>query len=146
MKQRRCVRCGKLFRTRRSKVECGSCALLIAQGRGGDTEKLPSLNEFGPKPKADLPKLLNASMLSEPVTYTIKGVEVRNLKGEAKPIASFEEVPVQWVINKTNIAALVKKLGNVELSQLAGHKVTLASMSTTFQGAQTEGIRIVTVA
>jgi hypothetical protein len=112
---------------------------------GGDNEELPKLEEFGPKPKADFPPLLKASNLKEPVTYTIKGVEVRNLRGEAKPIASFEEVASQWVINKTNIAALFKKLGNVELAALAGHKVTLAAVATTYQGEQTEGIRIVQV-
>jgi hypothetical protein len=104
---------------------------------------MAKLNEFGAKPKADYPPLLKASDLKEPVTYTITAVEVRNLKGEAKPVASFKETRSQWVINKTNIGALAKKLGDVELAALVGVKVTLAAVSTTYQGSQTEGIRIV---
>jgi hypothetical protein len=104
---------------------------------------MAKLNEFGAKPRQDFPALLKASDLTEPVTYTITAVEVRNLKGEAKPIASFEETPKQWVINKTNIGAFVKKYGDLELSGLVGKKVTLAAVSTTFQGSQTEGVRIV---
>jgi hypothetical protein len=101
------------------------------------------LNEFGAKPRQDYPPLLKASDLTEPVTYTITAVDVRNLKGEAKPVASFAETPKQWVINKTNIGAFVKKYGDMELSGLVGKKVTLASVSTTYQGSQTEGIRVV---
>ena len=104
---------------------------------------MAKLNEYGAKPKADLPPLLKASDLSGPTDFTISAVEVRSLKGVAKPVASFSGESRQWVINKTNIGAFVKKYGDVELSALVGKKVTLASVSTTYQGEQTEGIRIV---
>lgn len=104
---------------------------------------MASLSEFGPKPKADYPPLLKAADISEPVTYTITAVEVRSLKGEAKPVASFAEIKSQWVINKTNIQALVKRYGNVQLSELVGKKVMLAKVPTTYEGDQTEGIRVV---
>ena len=104
---------------------------------------MPKLGDYGPKARQDFPPLLKAADLKQPTTLTVKAVRVATLKGESKPIASFEEIPQEWVINKTNIAALVKRYGDAELSSLVGKKVILASVGTTYQGDQVEGIRIV---
>jgi hypothetical protein len=104
---------------------------------------MPKLGEYGPKARQDFPPLMKASDLKEPTTYTVKAVRVATLKGESKPIFSFQEDPKEWVVNKTNAAALMKKFGDVELSVLVGLKVTLASVGTSYQGEQTEGIRVV---
>ena len=104
---------------------------------------MPKLVEFSPKAKQDFPPLMKASDLKQPTTFTIKAVRVATLKGESKPIASFEESSKEWVINKTNVASLAKKYGNIELSELTGKQVILASVGTTYQGDQVDGIRIV---
>ena len=130
-----------MFRTRKSKVECGSCAYLIASGRGGD--RMPKLGEYGPKAKQDFPPLMKASDLKQPTTYTVTAVRVATLKGESKPIVSFKEGKAEWVVNKTNAASLAKKFGDIELSELVGKQIILASVGTTYQGDQVDGIRVV---
>jgi hypothetical protein len=140
MKERRCVRCGKLFRTRRSKVECGSCALLIAQERGG--EIMPRLGEFGPKQTAELAPLMKAEDLKQPQTFTVKAAIATNIKGKLRPRLTFEESDKEWIVNASNAAILAQMYGDIELGQLIGKKVRLASVPTTYQGKPVQGIRV----
>ena len=104
---------------------------------------MPKLGEYGPKARQDFPPLMKASDLKQPTTYTVKAVRVATLKGESKPIVSFEETKHEWVVNKTNAGALAKRFGDIELSELVGKTLTLASVGTTYEGEQVEGIRIV---
>ena len=104
---------------------------------------MPKLGEYGPKARTEFPPLMKAGDLKEPTTFTVKAVRVASLKGESKPIVSFEETNKEWVINKTNAAALAKRHGDIELSGLVGKKVVLATVSTTYQGDQVDGIRVV---
>lgn len=105
---------------------------------------MAKLSEFGPKPRADLPPLMKASDLKAPVIYTITAMEVRNLKGEMKPVASFAETKMQWVVNKTNMASLAKQFGDIELTEMKGRKVQLAKVSTGSRDPDmSEGIRII---
>lgn len=104
---------------------------------------MPKLGEYGPKARQDFPPLMKASDLKVPTTFTVAAVRVATLKGESKPILSFRESKSEWVVNKTNAAALAKRFGDVELSELVGKTVVLASVGTTYQGDQVEGIRVV---
>ena len=104
---------------------------------------MPKLGDYGPKARQDFPPLMRASDLKSPTTVTVKAVRVATLKGESKPILSFAEVSKELVLNKTNAAALAKKYGDIELSELIGKQLVLVSVATSYQGDQVEGIRIV---
>lgn len=156
----RCKWCENEFRSKRQKNLCPTCKYYKAIGRINFTlspsqldlygspketggEKMP-ISKYGPQELASkYPPLLKASDLKQPQTFIVKGVREAELKGEKKMILSFESFEKEWVVNKTNIAALVKRYGDIEPNDLVGKKVTLASVATTFQGKQTDGIRVV---
>ena len=105
---------------------------------------MPKMNSFGPKQSTKtLAPLLKAVDISKPTTFTITAVEARLMKGETKPIATLKETDKQWVINATNIQALAERYGDIDLQDLVGKQVLLASVPTTFEGKPTKGIRVV---
>ena len=130
-----------MFRTRKSKVECGTCAYLIASGRGG--EIVPRLGDYGPKQKQDLAPLMKAEDIKQPVTYTVKACVAANIKGETKPRVTFVETDKEWIVNATNAQELANLFGDVELEQLVGKRIQLASVPTQYEGKPVKGIRVI---
>lgn len=93
-------------------------------------------------------KYLKASDLKDkpPLVLTIKAVDTRELKGIKKLVLSFNEIPNQLVLNRTNVAYLRERLGaNTPISQLVGHKITIASVPVQYSNNVVSGIRIMAV-
>ena len=93
-------------------------------------------------------KYLKASDLKDkpPIVLTIKGVETRELKGVKKIVLAFNERPDLLVLNRTNVAYLRERLGaNTPITQLVGHKITIASVPVQYSNNVVSGIRIIGV-
>jgi hypothetical protein len=89
-------------------------------------------------------KFLKAADVSEPKTYTIKSVSTQQLKDKLKVVAELD-TGEKLVLNATNIAYIVDRLGDMPLEKLAGRKITVAAVPTNFQGRSTLGLRLVKV-
>lgn len=104
---------------------------------------MPRLGDFGPKQKQDLPPLMKADDIKQPVIYTIKVCTVATIKGDTKPRISFVETDKELFCNATNAQELANLFGDIELNQLVGKKVQLASVPTQFEGKPVRGVRVI---
>ena len=85
---------------------------------------------------------LKAEDFNKPRTVTIKDIEIEKFDEGSKPIASFEELPKQLVLNKTNMRAIEKFLDSDETDDWIGKQITLVSAWVDFKGEQVKAIRI----
>jgi hypothetical protein len=104
---------------------------------------MPRLGDFGPKAQTALAPLMKAEDIKQPITYTVKACVVATIKGDTRPRISFVETEKELVCNATNAQELANLFGDIELEQLAGKKVQLASVPTQYQGKPVKGIRVI---
>jgi hypothetical protein len=91
------------------------------------------------KADADVPEEGN-------LIVTIRSIEMRTLgqgkDAEQKPVASFDEIDKEWVINKTNFLTIAKALGSDDTDDWIGRRVALYSADVNFGSEQVRGIRV----
>lgn len=145
--QRLCPDC-KFFKAREGTDRLASLGLdgailskVVKNDKGGERMGLKS---YGASSGSKYPPLLKAEDIKKPVTYTVASAEERTFKdGKAKLVLGFKETEKQFVVNKTNAGALAESFGDVEPKEIIGKQITLASISTQYQGQPTKGIRVV---
>jgi len=89
-------------------------------------------------------KFLKAADVPEPKTYVIKAVSTQQLKDKLKVVAELD-TGEKLVLNATNLAYIVDRLGDMPLEKLAGRRITVAAVPTNFQGRSTLGLRLMKV-
>lgn len=80
------------------------------------------------------------------ITVTIDSYEVKDFnndgKRDRKPVLYFKEDVKALVLNKTNAGTITQIVGNDELDEWIGHKITLVPRQVEFSGKQVWAIRV----
>jgi hypothetical protein len=99
-----------------------------------------TLEELYPKAEGQYAR---AEDFSLPKTMKISEVLVRTVKeNEKKIVLRFENEVKLLVVNKTNAESLAEKFGK-DYTKWVGQTVTLGSVSVTYSGKPTKGIRVI---
>jgi hypothetical protein len=99
-----------------------------------------TLEELYPKSEGQYAR---AEDFSLPRTLKISGVLVRTVKeNEEKLVLRFENETKALVVNKTNAQSLADKFGQ-DYTKWVGQTITLGSVSVTYSGKPTKGIRVI---
>jgi hypothetical protein len=87
-------------------------------------------------------RFLQASDVEEPITATIAGVQLEDMRdGESKPTLSFEGVGKRLILNKTNGSVLCELFGG-DTDRWLGEAVTLFATTTDYQGRRVKCVRL----